>query len=56
MEEGVVEPADPPALARLINGSLVDSAFWIAEEGESGARVEQALHALDLLLRGLLRN
>lgn len=55
MDEGVVEPAEPQALARLVNGSLVDGAFWIAEAGEPGPRVAQALQALDLLLRGLQR-
>lgn len=55
MDEGVVEPADPQALARLVNGSLVESAFWIAEEGDELGRLRHALQALDLLLRGLLR-
>ncbi|MFD4838314.1 TetR/AcrR family transcriptional regulator [Achromobacter sp. NPDC058515] len=55
MDERVVEAADPLALARLINGSLVESAFWIAEEGDEGPRLAHALQALDLLLRGLLR-
>lgn len=55
MDEGVVAAADTQALARLINGSLVEGAFWIAEEGGGDARVAHALQALDLLLRGLLR-
>lgn len=56
MAEGTVEPADPQALARLVNGSLVESAFWIAEEGAEQGRLTHALRALDLLLRGLLRH
>ena len=56
MAEGTVEAADPQALARLVNGSLVESAFWIAEEGAEQGRLTHALRALDLLLRGLLRH
>lgn len=56
MAEGTVEPADPQALARLVNGSLVESGFWIAEEGAEQGRLTHALRALDLLLRGLLRH
>ncbi|KRC85804.1 TetR family transcriptional regulator [Achromobacter sp. Root83] len=55
MDDGVVQPADSHALARLVNGSLADSAFWIAEEGDGFERLAHALQALDLLLRGLLR-
>ncbi len=55
MNQGVIEPAPLQALARLINGSLVESAFWIAQDAEGGPRLAQALQALDLLLRGLRR-
>lgn len=55
MDQGVVETAAPQALARLINGSLVESAFWIAQEPENGPRLNQALQALDLMMRGLRR-
>lgn len=55
MDQGVIETAAPQALARLINGSLVESAFWIAQEPENGPRLNQALQALDLLMRGLRR-
>lgn len=55
MDQGVIEPAPLQALARLINGSLVESAFWIAQDAEDGPRLAQALQALDLLLRGLRR-
>ncbi len=55
MDQGVIEPAPLQALARLINGSLVESAFWIAQDAEGGPRLAQALQALDLLLRGLRR-
>lgn len=55
MDQGVIETAAPQALARLINGSLVESAFWIAQEPENGPRLNQALQALDLMMRGLRR-
>ncbi len=53
MRQGIVAPADPHALACLINGALVDAAFWIAESGRKEERLPQALGALDLLVRGL---
>ena len=54
MVQGRISPADPNALARMIHGGLVESAFWIA--GDNGpARLEQALQALELLLQGLRR-
>jgi AcrR family transcriptional regulator len=55
MDEDAIETAAPAALARLVNGSLSESAFWIAEDPEDGSRLAQSLHALDLLLRGLAR-
>jgi AcrR family transcriptional regulator len=55
MDQDLIEAAAPQALARLINGSLVESAFWIAQDAEDGPRLAQALQALDLLLRGLLK-
>lgn len=54
MDEHAIDAADPQALAHLINGSLTDSAFWIADAPDGETRLEPALHALDLLLRGLL--
>lgn len=55
MTARIVDDADPQALARLVNGSLTDSAFWIADAPDETPRLEHALQALDLLLRGLLR-
>ena len=56
MDQDLIEAAAPQALARLINGSLVESAFWIAQDAGDGPRLAQALQALDLLLRGLLKH
>lgn len=55
MDEGQVHAASPQALARLINGALMDGAFWIAAAPDDGERLKQALRALDLLLDGLRR-
>ncbi|MDR0213760.1 MAG: TetR/AcrR family transcriptional regulator [Comamonas sp.] len=52
MDQGVIVPASAPALARLLNGCLVEAAFWIAEENAPPERLEQALQALDLMLQG----
>ncbi|MFO2466431.1 TetR/AcrR family transcriptional regulator [Pseudomonas sp. 15FMM2] len=53
MQAEIIEPAPSQALARLINGSLVDAALWIARDEQPGERLEQALQGLELLLRGL---
>ncbi|AZC19695.1 TetR/AcrR family transcriptional regulator [Pseudomonas sp. CMR5c] len=52
-EAGIISPAPSQALARLVNGSLVDTALWIAADAAPGQRLEQALQGLELLLRGL---
>ncbi|MFK3791984.1 MULTISPECIES: TetR/AcrR family transcriptional regulator [Pseudomonas] len=52
-EAGIISPAPSQALARLVNGSLVDTALWIAADAAPGQRLEQALLGLELLLRGL---
>ncbi|GAB7529614.1 TetR/AcrR family transcriptional regulator [Pseudomonas sp. 3A(2025)] len=54
IEQGLVTQADPQALALLIYGSMTEAAFWIAESDEGPTRLEHALAALDVLLRGLL--
>ncbi|WP_350403579.1 TetR/AcrR family transcriptional regulator [Pseudomonas sp. W17] len=53
VEAGLITPAPSQALARLINGSLVDAALWIAAAEQPEQRLQQALQALELLLRGL---
>ncbi|MFJ2338951.1 TetR/AcrR family transcriptional regulator [Pseudomonas protegens] len=53
VEAGLITPAPSQALARLINGSLVDAALWIAAAEQPRQRLQQALQALELLLRGL---
>lgn len=55
IDQGVVDDADPQALASLIYGSLAEAAFWIADGAESDNRLMQGITALNLLLRGLRR-
>ncbi|GKS92215.1 hypothetical protein [Acidovorax sp. SUPP2539] len=54
IQQGVVDRADPQALASLIYGSLAEAAFWIADGEDGNARLAQAVDALELSLRGLL--
>jgi len=53
MQAGLIEQTSSPALARLINGSLINAALWIAQDDQSGKRLDDALQGLDFLLRGL---
>lgn len=53
MQAGLIHPAPSAALAQLINGSLVNTALWIAHDEHPGERLEQGLQGLELLLRGL---
>ncbi|MEN5179375.1 TetR/AcrR family transcriptional regulator [Comamonas testosteroni] len=52
MEQGVIVRASPQALARVLNGCLVEAAFWIAEEGAPASRLADAMQALELMLQG----
>ena len=52
IDEGVIVNASAAALARLLNGCLIEAAFWIAEEGAPPERLNEALQALDLMLQG----
>lgn len=54
MRQGIVDEADPQALASLIYGSLAEAAFWIADGEDGHARLARGSAALELLLRGLL--
>ncbi|MGE7955447.1 TetR/AcrR family transcriptional regulator [Pseudomonas sp. NPDC089530] len=53
MQAGLVVPAPSEALARLINGSLLDASLWIARDEQPGQRLQQALAGLAVLLEGL---
>ena len=53
METGRVRRADPEALARLVNGALVDAALWVASSHDPDDALERAVGATGTLLTGL---
>ncbi len=53
MHSGVIQKVPSIALAQLINGSLVNTALWIARDTHPGERLEEGLLSLELLLQGL---
>lgn len=53
MAQHFITPAPAEALARLINGSLVHAALWIARDAAPAERLREALLGLEVLLRGL---
>ena len=55
MAQGVIEATDAEALARLINGAMIDAALWIAASDDPAAASSRTAAALGLLLDGLLR-
>lgn len=55
MTSGRLERTDPEAMARLINGALVDAALWIAASDRPEATHRAALDAVEVLLTGLER-
>lgn len=55
MASGRIAPTDPEAMARLVNGALVDVALWIASSEDPAATLSRARHAVDVLLAGLER-
>lgn len=52
MNQGVIVRSSAQAMAHLLNGSLIEAAIWIAEEGASDERLDEALQALELMLAG----
>jgi AcrR family transcriptional regulator len=55
MASGRVATTDAEALARLINGALVEAAMWVAASPRPGEALARAHAATDTLLRGLAR-
>ncbi len=53
MQTGAILQAPSVALAQLINGSLVNTALWIARDEHPGERLEEGLLGLEFLLQGL---
>lgn len=56
MASGRIASADPEAMARLINGALVDAALWIASSADPAGTLSQARRAVDVLLAGIERH
>ncbi|MDR5001569.1 TetR/AcrR family transcriptional regulator [Brevibacillus sp. FSL K6-0770] len=54
MEDGMIVKTDHEALARLLNGGLADTAFWLANSDAPEADLSKALQSLTALLNGLL--
>ena len=52
MDTRVIQATDPEALARLIQGGLMDLSFWIAGADNPPQRLAASLDSLDLMLRG----
>lgn len=53
MGNGIIAETDPEALARLLNGALLDAALWIANAPDPALCLDRALAAFDALLNGL---
>ena len=53
IDEGLVAPVDPEALAQLLNGAINNLAFWAADATEGDYRLPRAHHTLALLLDGI---
>jgi AcrR family transcriptional regulator len=53
MAAGRVVPTDAEALARMINGALIEAAMWVAASPSPDAALVRAHAATDALLRGL---
>ena len=55
MATGRIRSTDPEALARLVNGALVDAALWVAAADDPRETLGRALGAVETLLSGLAR-
>jgi len=53
MDEGALRRTDPEALARMLNGGMIDAALWIAAHDDPPLARERAREVLDRLLDGL---
>lgn len=55
MSAGRIASADPEAMARLVNGALVDAALWIASSDDPAGTLLRAHQAVEAFLSGLER-
>lgn len=54
MDEGVIRPVDPEAMARLLSGATLSAALWIAGAPEPQSALTQSVDAFRTLAEGLL--
>ncbi|WP_028594439.1 TetR/AcrR family transcriptional regulator [Paenibacillus assamensis] len=54
MNDQVIITTDHEALARMLNGGLMDSAFWIANSDNPNDELTKAIQSLAIVLNGLL--
>ncbi|MGG1634250.1 TetR/AcrR family transcriptional regulator [Paenibacillus sp. FSL K6-3182] len=54
MIDQVIKTTDHEALARLLNGALINTAFWLANAENAEDGLSKALQSLSLVLNGLL--
>ncbi|MGQ0567749.1 MAG: TetR/AcrR family transcriptional regulator [Gemmobacter sp.] len=53
--QGRIAPADPVALAHMLNGATLNLAFWVAEAPPGDPRAADAHRTLDVLFQGIGR-
>lgn len=53
MDEGIIAVTDSHALARMLNGGLMNAAFWLANSQDAEKELTAALHSLGIVLEGL---
>jgi AcrR family transcriptional regulator len=55
MDQGRLVRCDPEALARILNGAILDAAIWIANSPDPDAALPRASGAIEAMLDGLRR-
>lgn len=53
VEQGIIKPGNPRVLAIMLDGSLFESAFWIAEADDHEERLALALDCWKIILEGI---
>ena len=53
IETGRLRPADPEAVARMLNGAMIDAAMWIAANEAPEETLGKAKDVLQMLIRGM---
>lgn len=53
--DGIIQPVDPEAAGRLLNGAALNAALWIAAADTSREVIPKAVEAFTRMAEGLLR-